>query len=288
MPPPGRACCEFLPREVQMEHLEGRQAVLAALQARQRRINVILLRHGLHTDDLAELLALAEANNVPIRHVDPRELDQLAHGATHGGVLAVATAKPRMPVDNLLGEIRSATNPPFLLLLEGVDDARNLGFVIRTAEACGAMAVLIKKHLWDFDPVEISRPSSGAYERLPLVQISDTSELLAVKKAGVRLVGCLAGAKRPIWEHDLRQPTLLAIGGEKRGLSGAVRGICDRFVTIPTVGGPTSLSLSHAAGIVLAETLRQRRASAAPALTGGPAALDSIEVEPVPDTEDSA
>ncbi|HRK32089.1 MAG TPA: RNA methyltransferase [Tepidisphaeraceae bacterium] len=242
-----------------MEHLEGRQSVFAALAARQRKINVILLRHGMHTADLADLLALAESNGVPIRYVDDKELTLMAHGATHGGVLAVATAKPRTSVDQLLERIATAAAPPLLVLLEGIDDDRNLGFAIRTAEACGALALLVKKHMWDFDPVEVSRPSSGAYERLPLVQISNNDDLMRVKKAGIRLIGCLAGAKRKLWEADLTRGVCLAIGGEKRGLSGAVRGMCDRFITIPTVGGASSLSLSHSSAIVMAEALRQRQ-----------------------------
>jgi 23S rRNA (guanosine2251-2'-O)-methyltransferase len=241
-----------------MPHLEGRQSVLAALQARQRKINVILLRHGIHTAELTELLALAESNGVPIRYVDDRELSSMAHGATHGGVLAVATEKPRTTVERLIEMLHSTTTPPLLVLLEGVEDDRNLGFAIRTAEACGAMALLIKKHLWDFDSVEVSRPSSGAYERLPLVQISTTDELQQIKKIGIRLIGCLAGAKRALWDIDMTRGVCLAIGGEKRGLSGAVRKLCDRFVTIPTAGGASSLSLSHASAIVMAEALRQR------------------------------
>lgn len=241
-----------------MEHLEGRQSVLAALAARQRKINVILLRHGIHTADLAELLALAEANNVPIRYVEDRELDALAHAQTHGGVLAIAGPKPRTSIDELLTLLAAKSTPPFLVLLEGVDDDRNLGFAIRTAEACGADALLIKKHLWSFDAVEVSRPSSGAYERFPLVQISTNEDVLRIKKAGVRLIGCLAAAKRKLWDADLRRGVCLAIGGEKRGLSGAVRSLCDRFITIPTVGGASSLSLSHASAIVMAEVLRQR------------------------------
>jgi 23S rRNA (guanosine2251-2'-O)-methyltransferase len=149
---------------------------------------------------------------------------------------------------------------PLLLLIEGIEDARNLGFVLRAADALGAHAVLIKKHLWDFDPVEVARPSSGAYERVPLVQIEDTAALERLRRLGVRVVGCRAGARRTIHDTDLAAPTLVAIGGEKRGLSGSVRAVCDASASIPSRAGGPSLSLSHAAAIVLAEAMRQRRA----------------------------
>jgi 23S rRNA (guanosine2251-2'-O)-methyltransferase len=241
-----------------METLEGRQSVFAALQARRRRFEVILLAHGAHLEKLEELMALAAELGVPVKTVARAELDAMAHGMTHGGVVAIVSALPRLNGDQLLAHLDAVHEPPLLLLLEGVDDARNLGFTLRSAEALGVHAVLIKKHLWDFDSTEVARPASGAYERLPLVQIEDVEPLKRLQRRGVRLLGCIAGAKRLLYDRDLTQPTILAIGGEKRGLSGAVRDICDRFITIPTVGGPSSLSLSHAAAIVMAEAHRQR------------------------------
>jgi 23S rRNA (guanosine2251-2'-O)-methyltransferase len=241
-----------------MEHLEGKQSILSALHARQRRFEVILVRHDSHLEKVQEVLDLAGQLGVPVRHVDGRELDAMAHGSSHGGLLALVSAKPQLTANQMLALVDALREPALLLLLEGVDDARNLGFTLRTAEAMGVHAVLIKKHLWDFDAVEVARPASGAYERLPLAQIEDVEPLLQLQRRGLKLYGCLAAAKRTMYEADLAGPAIIAIGGEKRGLSGAVRSICDQFITIPTIGGPSSLSLSHAAAILLAETLRQR------------------------------
>ena len=243
-----------------MEHLEGRQSVLAALSARQRRFDVILIRHGTHSELIADILEFARQLNIAVRYVESREIDALAHGSSHGGVIAVCSAKPRTTLDQLLEIMHGLTDPPLLLLLEGIDDARNLGFTIRSAEALGAHALLIKKHLWDFDPIEVARPASGAYERLPLVQIDDIGAIEKLQSRGLKLIGCIAGAKRTIYQADFTAPTIVAIGGEKRGLSGAVRGICDGFVSIPAKSKASSLSLSHAAAIVLAEAMRQRSA----------------------------
>jgi 23S rRNA (guanosine2251-2'-O)-methyltransferase len=239
-----------------MEHLEGRQSVLAALNARQRRFEVILLRHGLHAQATDDVIALASIVGVPVRHVDGRELDSMAHGSSHGGVLAVCSPKPRTSPSQLLELLNALAEPPLLLLLEGVDDARNLGFTLRSAESLGAHAVMLKKHLWDFDSVEVARPASGAYERMPLVQIDNLELLDRLRRRGLRLFGCLAGVRRTLHQTDLVQPSILAIGGEKRGLSGAVRSICDDFLTIPGRAGTSSLPLS--AAIVLAEAMRQR------------------------------
>jgi 23S rRNA (guanosine2251-2'-O)-methyltransferase len=241
-----------------MPHLEGRQSILAALRARQRKFQVILIRHGTHAEGVEEVIATATDLGVPIRYVDSAELESFAHGTSHGGMLAICTAKPRASIADLLEMIRTLPQPALLLLLEGVDDARNLGFTLRSAEALGVHAVLIKKHLWDFDETEVARPASGAYERLPLVQIDNVAPLQQLQQSGLQLIGCLANVRQTIFDADFTKPTILAIGGEKRGLSGAVRSICDGFVTIPVVGEATSLSLSHAGAIVMAEALRQR------------------------------
>jgi 23S rRNA (guanosine2251-2'-O)-methyltransferase len=242
-----------------MEHLEGRQSILAALRARQRRFQVILTRHGMHEENVRDVLDLARDLGVPTRPVESRELDAISHGATHGGLVAVVSPKPRATVEQL-GEILDArrNESPLLLLLEGIDDARNLGFVLRSALALNVHAVLIKKHLWDFDPQDLARASSGAYELVPLVQIDDTDPLRKLQQRGLKLIGCLAGAKRTLYDTDLTPGTILAIGGEKRGLSGAVRSICDAFLTIPSRPDAPSLSLSHASAIVMGEAARQR------------------------------
>ncbi len=235
--------------------------MLAALQALQRQFKEVLVRHDAHPQKVQAVLEAAAARGVPIRRVSADELNALAHGETHGGVVAVCSPKPLTTPDELLAELRKFRQPPLLLLIEGIDDARNLGFVLRTAHAVGVHAVLIKKHLWDFDEVEIARPASGAYEWLPLVQIETIDPLLALKKAGLVLVACVAAAKRTMYDVDLTRPTVLVIGGEKRGVSGAVRALCDTFMTIPTTRTSSSLSLSHAAAIVMAETQRQRTRS---------------------------
>jgi 23S rRNA (guanosine2251-2'-O)-methyltransferase len=247
-----------------MEHLEGRIAVLAALNAFERRFQVLLIRAGSRPERIADVLEAAQRRSVPVRYADRAELDALSHGRTHGGVIAICSPRPRTRPDDLLRIVKTLRAPPLLLLLEGIDDARNLGFTLRTADALGVHAVLVKKHLWDFDPVEVARPASGAFERLPLVQVDDLSLLQELRKLGLRLFGCLGGSRSTMYDRNLAQPCIVAVGGEKRGLSGALRGICDRFMTIPTRAGAASLSLSHAAAIIMAEAARQRRAVAEP------------------------
>jgi 23S rRNA (guanosine2251-2'-O)-methyltransferase len=242
-----------------MEQLEGKIGVEAALRARQRKIHLLVLRNSLHEETTAPLIELAESQHVPVKWVSREELDAMAHGHTHGGVLALCSPKPQLTADQLFHHLHSAGFPHFLLLLEGVDDSQNLGFVLRTAEACGVDAVLLKKHLWDFDGAAVSRASSGAFERLPICIFDQAAAVLPkFSSLGVRIYGCIANAQRTMYQVDLAQSVLIALGGEKRGLSAAVRDHCDRFIKIPMLSAIGSLSLSHASAILLAEVMRQR------------------------------
>ena len=242
-----------------MEQLEGQICVEAALRARQRRIHLLVLRSSLHAETSGPLIELAEARQIPVKQVSPEELDAMAHGHTHGGVLALCSPRPPLTGEQFLKYLNNCGFPLFLLLLEGVDDGQNLGFVLRTAEACGVDAVLLKKHLWDFDGAAVSRASSGAFERLPLCVFDQAEALLPrISSLGVRMYGCIANAVRTIYQVDLAQSVLIALGGEKRGLSASVRGHCDRFIKIPMLSAAGSLSLSHASAILLAEVMRQR------------------------------
>jgi 23S rRNA (guanosine2251-2'-O)-methyltransferase len=225
-----------------MELLEGRICALAALVAGRRKFEALLVRHGIKDDTIRDLLDAAAARGVTVRRVREEALDAQAHGKTHGGILALAEPLPPSTLPDKLD---------FVLFLDGVDDGRNLGYAIRSAEAFGVQAVLLRRRAWDFDGGDVSRASSGAFERMPVL-IADWAP------PGLALIGCMAEAGKTIYDEDLTRPLALAIGGEKRGLSAAVRDRCVSKVSIPTREGAPSLSLTHAAAVAMAEVARQR------------------------------
>jgi 23S rRNA (guanosine2251-2'-O)-methyltransferase len=246
-----------------MEVLEGRISVEAALVAHSRRFQMIVLRDGLHEKTIPIILQEAEQQGIPIKRLSPEEIDRMACGKTHGGVVALCSGKREPGFDEFYERFKHVF-APCLLLLEGVDDAQNFGFTLRTAEAMGVNAILLKKHLWDFDSNAVSRASSGAYERMPVVMFEDVDRvLIKLKQHGLMLYGCIANAQKTIYDISLVSGVIVAIGGEKRGLSAAVRNHCHRFIKIPMASAVGSLSLGHAAAIVLAEVMRQRAAALA-------------------------
>ena len=242
-----------------MEQIEGRICVEAALQAQLRRFHLLILRAGLHPQNIQLILSEAQLQNIPVKYVPRDEIEAMAYGKSHGGIIALALPKPLLTSDELLARVKTITQPPALLLLEGIDDSQNLGFTLRSAEAMGIDAILLKKHLWNFDSTMVSRASSGAYERMAIALIDQAEKILPeLQNLGLQLFGCIANAKRTIFDVDLTQPAILAIGGEKRGLSAAVRSCCNSFIRIPSITAIGSLALSHAASVVMAEMMRQR------------------------------
>ncbi|MFH1226531.1 MAG: RNA methyltransferase [Planctomycetota bacterium] len=268
------------------EQLEGKQCILSALRARQRRFELLLVSWSAHPAKTQDVIFLAKQLGVPVKVVPAEELDKMSVGKTHAGLIAIASAKPLIKPAELLRMNRRSARPAFLLLLEGVEDEQNLGFIIRSAGAMGVDAVLLKKHIWNFDPRAVSRASAGVYEWMPLVKIEKESDILGgLQKSGLKVMGALPRCRRTMYDMDFNSPVVVALGGEKRGLSGALRQSCDKFFTIPMgiareqaspvagENGPdnapdeepdksrqiASLSLSHAAAIVMAEVMRQRR-----------------------------
>ena len=180
-----------------MELLEGRQSIFAALAARRRRFEVVLVAHGAHVDKLAELLALAAEVGVPVKTVEPGRGRRdgprgVARRGRRPGVAATAAVAGA-------ADGRCSTplrGPPLLLLLEGVDDARNLGFTLRSAEALGVHAVLIKKHLWDFDGGRGGPPGQrGVRAPTAGADRGRSTRCGQLQRRGVRIYGCIAGAK---------------------------------------------------------------------------------------------
>jgi 23S rRNA (guanosine2251-2'-O)-methyltransferase len=228
------------------EQLEGRTSVLAALEAGRRRFDVILIAEDVEAPEVEKA---ALERKVALRRVKPEGLTRMAHSKTFGGVIAVCTPRPFQSLSEL-----QLVPPAFLLLLDGVDDPRDLGQILRTADAFGVQAVLLRRRAWDFDSCDVSRASSGAFERMDVVLVGDDFRI-----DGVKLYGCLANVRTSIHETDLTAPVMLAVGGEKRGLSRAVRDRCDDLVRIPTRPGAASLSLTQAAAVALSEGVRQRR-----------------------------
>lgn len=223
----------------------GRVTALAVARRRQR--------------GLTELLALADRRRVPLRRVDSAELDRLAGGAAHQGVVATVRALDTCGVSDLAA-IRA---PALVVVLDGVVDPRNLGAIARAVDAAGGSGIVVPERRAAPVTGAAVKASAGALVHVPLAPVVNLSRALEeLKAAGVWTIGLDAEAEYSLYDLDLRLPSAFVIGGEGRGLHRLVRERCDWRAALPMRGQVASLNAAVAAGVALFEAVRQRAAAA--------------------------
>jgi 23S rRNA (guanosine2251-2'-O)-methyltransferase len=238
--------------------IEGRHPVIEALRAGRSLRRILVARSGAGHKPLYDLIGEARRRGIPVQEVDPGVLNRLAQTRTPQGVIAYAAAHAVVDLDAILQRSRERGEPPFLLLLDGVEDPGNLGAIIRSAEASGAHGVVIPRHRAAGLSPAVAAASAGAIEHVLVAQVTNLSSAIEqLKSDGIWVIGADAGASDVIHDVVIEPPVALVVGGEGRGLSRLVRERCDRLVRIPMHGATASLNASVAAGIVLFEARRQ-------------------------------
>jgi 23S rRNA (guanosine2251-2'-O)-methyltransferase len=243
-------------------HVFGVQPVLEALRAGARPIERLTLAEGAHESRLREILEIARYADIPVRRVPRAELQRLAAGANHQGVIATVAAAHYAHADELLDRLAARVgtlDPPLAVVLDGVEDPRNLGAVIRTAECAGAHGVFVPERRASGLTETVAKAAAGALEYVPVARVTNLARLAdELKQRGIWTVGTAADAEVNYTEWDWTQPCALVLGGEGEGLRRLVRERCDVLVRIPLRGHIPSLNVSVAAAVLLYEALRQR------------------------------
>ena len=236
----------------------GINPVIEALAAGTRHFDRLLIVKGLRSRRLSEAIRRATQLGVPLRFEMRETLDRMAAGVPHQGIIAVVSEKPVLSLEELL---EAAHQPALVVVLDGVEDPRNLGAILRTAEAAGADGVLLPERHSAGLSETVARASAGALEHVKVARVGNLVQALeALKARGVWVVGLDAGGTERWDAVDLARPVALVLGGEGRGIRRLVREHCDHLVSIPHFGHVGSLNVSVAAGIALYEAVRQRRA----------------------------
>ncbi len=245
------------------ETITGHNGVYEALRAGRRRFFRLLLADTARaTETVADILALAEAAGVPVERVPRQTLDRL-ETAHHQGVALEASEYPLVGVDEMLAEAQRRGEPPFLLLLDQLQDPQNVGSLLRTAEAVGVHGVVLQQRRAATITAAVVHTSAGAVEHLLIAQVANlpqTIEELKARQVWVVGLEAVRGA-RPYDQLDLRGPLALVVGSEGEGLRRLVAERCDFLAQLPMRGQVTSLNAAVAGSVVLYEALRQRVAS---------------------------
>lgn len=238
--------------------IAGRNAVMEALRS-QRSINKILVQDGAKGGSMSEIIALAKERSLNLEFVKGEKLDKLVPGIRHQGVVAMVAPIAFQTMEDVFAKSAAKNEDPFIILLDELQDPQNVGALIRTADAAGVHGIMMPKRRSCPLNAVVAKISAGAVEYVPVVQIGNIAQTIEdLQKRGCWVVGAdMDGAT--YYEANLKGPLVLVIGAEGKGLGRLVKQKCDAIVSIPMVGGVSSLNASNAGAILMYEAVRQRR-----------------------------
>jgi 23S rRNA (guanosine2251-2'-O)-methyltransferase len=236
----------------------GLHAVQSVLKRHPQRVLELQLAERRDDPRLRAIEALAKERGTKVLRVDAQSLHKALGDVTHQGVAAQVLPLDPWSEDDLVGALADV-NSPLLLALDGVQDPHNLGACLRTADACGALAVVVPKdRAANLSPV-VRKVAAGAAESVPLVTVTNLVRTLKLlKEAQLWVTGADADAPKTAAEVDFTGGTVLVMGAEGAGLRQLTRQTCDHLVRLPQLGSVESLNVSVAAGMLLYEVVRQR------------------------------
>ncbi len=242
----------------QLEKIYGLHAVEALLRHHPKRVKQVWLAEGRGDPRAQVLIELAAQARVSVGQCERREMDAWVEGVHQGVVAEVSPSQVwgEAMLDELLDR---AEGPPMLLVLDGVTDPHNLGACLRTADAAGALAVIVPKDKSATLNATVRKVACGAAEVIPLVAVTNLARTLEkLQQTGLWIVGTAGEAEQSLYEQDLTGPIVLVMGAEGRGMRRLTREHCDYLVRLPMAGSVSSLNVSVATGVCLFEALRQR------------------------------
>ncbi|WP_134702155.1 23S rRNA (guanosine(2251)-2'-O)-methyltransferase RlmB [Ammoniphilus sp. YIM 78166] len=241
------------------EYIVGRNPVLEVLRS-GRSVNKIWIAEGSMKGPITQVMGMAKEAKIQVQTVPKKKLDQVAEGEAHQGVVAFVAAYDYAEVDDILRHAEEKGEPPFVLILDEIEDPHNLGSILRTADAIGAHGVIIPKRRAVGLTSTVAKSAAGAMEYVPVARVTNLVRTMEeLKEKGVWMVGTDASAEQDFRQGRYDMPIGLVIGSEGKGMSRLVKETCDFTVKLPMVGHVTSLNASVAAALLMFEVHRQRQ-----------------------------
>ncbi len=233
----------------------GRNSVTEFLRAKG--VRKLFIKEGKKDDRLLSIQKEAEAQGLPIEEVDEKRLESMGNGVVHQGVAALLKPYEYADLDQVVAD--SEGKDPIFILLDGLEDVRNLGAIVRTAECAGASAVLLPKHKSPPVTAAAMKTAAGAFAYLPVCQTGNIRQTLEMlKDKGFWVVGADMDGESLYYEANLKGPLVIVMGAEGKGVSPLTRKLCDFCVRIPMKGQVSSLNVSVAAALLIYEAAKQR------------------------------
>lgn len=237
--------------------LEGRNPVLEAYRS-GKTIDRLFVLEGCHDGPVQTIIREANKKNTIINFVKKERLASMSQTGKHQGVIAYVAAYDYAEVSDILDAAKAKGEPPFIIILDGIEDPHNLGAIIRTANLAGAHGVIIPKHNASGLTATVAKSSAGAINYTPVAKVTNISKTInELKKEGMWFV-CAAADGQEMYKLNLTGPIGLVIGNEGKGVSRLVKDNCDLIAAIPMKGDIDSLNASVATGVLAYEIVRQR------------------------------
>ncbi len=237
--------------------IEGRNAVLEAFRA-GKTIDKLFVQEGCKDGPVSTIVREAKKRDTIINFVSRERLDQISEGGRHQGVIAYAAAYEYAEVEDILKNAEEKGEPPFIFLLDGIEDPHNLGAIIRTANLAGAHGVIIPKRRAAGLTATVAKTSAGALNYTPVAKVTNLAATIEeLKEKGLWFV-CADMDGELMYRLNLKGPIGLVIGNEGDGVGRLVKEKCDMTASIPMKGDIDSLNASVAAGVLAYEIVRQR------------------------------
>jgi len=237
--------------------IEGRNAVLEAFRA-GKTIDKLYVQEGIKDGPVQSIIREAKKQDTIVNFVSRERLNQMSQEGRHQGVIAHAAAYEYAEVEDILKAAEEKGEPPFIFLLDGIEDPHNLGAIIRTANLAGAHGVIIPKRRASGLTAVVAKTSAGALNYTPVAKVTNLAATIEeLKEKGLWFV-CADMNGELMYRLNLKGPIGLVIGSEGDGVGRLVREKCDMVASIPMKGDIDSLNASVAAGVLAYEIVRQR------------------------------
>lgn len=235
----------------------GKHAVLSTLE-NSKKINKLFVQEGLSGREVTHILELAKEKTIHIQQVPKQKLNELTNYAVHQGLVLSVAAFEYANLEDLFELAEKKEEPPFFIILDGLEDPFNLGSILRTADATGVHGIILPKHRSAMLTSTVAKASTGAIEHVPVVRVTNIVQTIEkLKEKGLWIFGTdMKGTDYRSWKAE--GPIALVIGNEGKGISRLVKESVDEMLTIPMKGHVQSLNAGVASAVLMYEVLRQR------------------------------
>lgn len=241
------------------DQVEGRNAVIELLES-GRDINKIFISNGEKHGSINKIINMAKQRKVLITEVNKSKLKEMAKTENYQGVIAIVPPFEYCDVDDIIEEAKKRNEPPFIVILDGIEDPHNLGSIIRTAETAGVHGIIIPKRRAASVNSTVAKVSAGAIEYMKVARVNNLNETIkSLKENGIWICGTDISTNTYYDKQDFTGPIAIIIGSEGFGISRLVKENCDFLVKIPMKGKITSLNAAVSAGIVIYEAVKQKK-----------------------------